>query len=67
MYQVTVSMYGTLQVTLFHFNGNRVKDGKILATYDTKTVNGVSYTRINSKTSNEWIQTKYLDGSWKNN
>jgi hypothetical protein len=47
------------------FNGNRVKDGKILATYDTKTVNGVSYTRINSKTSNEWIQTQYLDGSWK--
>ena len=48
------------------FTGSRVQSGTKVSTFDTKTVNGVEYTRINSKTSNTWIQTQYLDGSYKN-
>jgi hypothetical protein len=35
---------------------------------DTKTIDGVSYTKVvvSGGDTNKWIQTKYLDGSWKN-
>ncbi len=42
------------------FTGRRVQGGSRVATFGTKTVNGVSYTEINKKGSNEWIQTQYL-------
>lgn len=48
------------------FTGRRVQGGSRVATFGTKTVNGVSYTEINKKGSNEWIQTQYL-GNHSNN
>ncbi|WP_276804060.1 SLAP domain-containing protein [Lactobacillus hominis] len=47
------------------FTGNRTEDGTKVATFDTRTLNGVSYTRVGSASSNTWIQTQYLDGSYK--
>ena len=47
------------------FTGNRVEDGNKVAVFDTASVDGVSYTRVGSKDSNIWIQTQYLDGSYK--
>lgn len=42
------------------FTGNRQAGQSSVATFDTKTVNGVEYTRIESATSNKWIQSQYL-------
>ncbi|GBG05274.1 DUF5011 domain-containing protein [Lactobacillus rodentium] len=47
------------------FTGNRVDDGNKVAVFDTTRVDGVSYTRVGSADSNTWIQTQYLDGSYK--
>lgn len=55
---------------IYSFNGNAVSNtgrtvanGTQVATFDTITVNGVSYTRINSATSNEYVETKFVNGS----
>lgn len=48
------------------FTGNRQAGQSSVATFDTKTVNGVEYTRIESATSNKWIQSQYL-GNHSNN
>lgn len=42
------------------FTGNRQAGQSSVVTFDTKTVNGVEYTRIESATSNKWIQSQYL-------
>ena len=42
-----------------------VKNGDKIATYGTVTVNGKSYTRINSANSTKFVETKYVDGSTK--
>ncbi|UZN42553.1 SLAP domain-containing protein [Lactobacillus sp. IBH004] len=42
-----------------------VKNGDKIATYGTVTVNGKSYTRINSANSTKFVETKYVDGSIK--
>lgn len=42
------------------FTGNRQAGQTSVETYDTKTVNGVSYTRIGAEDANTWIQTQYL-------
>lgn len=49
---------------IYTINGNTatktndtVKAGANIATFDTKTIDGVSYTRINSKTSNQFVET----------
>ncbi|WP_265483618.1 SLAP domain-containing protein [Lactobacillus sp. PV037] len=39
-------------------------DSKV-ATFGTVTVDGVSYTRLNSSSSNQFVATKYVDGSIK--
>lgn len=48
------------------FSGQREPGQSRVATFDTKTVNGVEYTRINTATSNQWIQSQYL-GNHSNN
>lgn len=45
--------------------GAKASDGTTVETFDTTTIGGVSYTRVGSKDANTWIQTQYLDGSWK--
>ncbi|MCH3904905.1 MAG: hypothetical protein LKE17_04090 [Lactobacillus sp.] len=61
-------------VNLYHlygsepsYIGQRVAADSTITAYinDTKTVNGVSYTRVDGYGDNVWIQTQYLDGSWK--
>ena len=53
-------------------DGNKVSEttttlenGSKVATYGTVTVDGVSYTRLNSSNSNQFVATKYVDGSIK--
>lgn len=55
---------------IYSFNGNAVSNtgrtvanGTQVATFKTITVNGVSYTQINSATSNEYVETKFVNGS----
>ncbi|MEJ6348010.1 DUF5011 domain-containing protein [Holzapfeliella sp. He02] len=43
-----------------------VQHGTTVKTFDTKTVDGVSYTRINSANSNQWVQSKYFDANANN-
>ncbi|MCI1290723.1 MAG: hypothetical protein LKG31_04015, partial [Lactobacillus sp.] len=68
-----VSGYG---VNLYHlygsepsYIGQHVAADSNITVYinDTKTINGVSYTRVDGYGDNVWIQTQYLDGSWKAN
>ena len=40
-------------------------NGAKVSTFDTVTVNGVSYTRLNSEYSTQYVETKYVDGSIK--
>ena len=42
-----------------------VKNGDQIATFGTVTVDGKSYTRINSADSTKFVETKYVDGSVK--
>lgn len=53
-------------------DGNKVSEttttlenGSKVATYGTVTVDGVSYTRLNNENSNQFVATKYVDGSIK--
>lgn len=53
-------------------NGNNVtttnqtlENGAKVATYGTVTINGVSYTRLNGTYSNQYVETKYVNGSIK--
>ncbi len=43
-----------------------VQHGTTVKTFDTKTVDGVSYTRINKANSNQWVQSKYFDANANN-
>ncbi|WP_294835046.1 SLAP domain-containing protein [uncultured Lactobacillus sp.] len=60
-------------VPVYEITGNNVvtdtkttvKNGDQLATFGTVTVNGKSYTRINSAKSTKFVETKYVDGSLK--
>ena len=44
---------------------NTLTNGSKVATYGTVVVNGVSYTRLNNSNSNQYVETKYVDGSIK--
>ncbi|MBA1392498.1 cell surface protein [Lactobacillus sp. XV13L] len=68
--------YKTIQsdidVPVYEISGNTVTDSKTVlkngtqvATYGEITVNGKSYTRLNSTDSTKYIETKYVDGSVK--
>ncbi|WEV70758.1 SLAP domain-containing protein [Lactobacillus sp. ESL0785] len=47
-------------------NGVSIADGTQVAYYGAPvTIDGKSYTRINKKDGNEFIETKYIDGSYK--
>lgn len=46
-------------------SGLRVKNGSILATFGQETVNGVSYTMIVNNRGSMYVQTRFLDGSYK--
>ena len=53
-------------------NGNNVTqtntpltNGSSVATFGETTVNGVSYTKLNGPDSNQYVETKYVDGSIK--
>ena len=66
----TVQTTDGLDAPIYKFNGNRVRNtgrtvanGTSVSTFDTITVNGVSYTRINSATANEYVETKFVDGT----
>ena len=60
-------------VPVYEITGNNVvtdtkttvKNGSQVATFGTVTVNGKSYTRINSADSTQFVETKYVDGSLK--
>ena len=60
-------------VPVYEITGNNVvtdtkttvKNGTQVATFGTVTVNGKSYTRINSADSTKFVETKYVDGSVK--
>lgn len=45
--------------------GLRIKNGAVLDTYGTVTVDGVSYSRVLSNTGVTYVMTKFLDGSYK--
>ena len=40
-------------------------NGSKVATFGTVVVDGVSYTRLNNSNSNQYVETKYVDGSIK--
>lgn len=46
-------------------SGLRVKNGSILATFGQETVDGVSYTMIINNRGSMYVQTRFLDGSYK--
>lgn len=45
--------------------GLRIKNGAVLDTYGTVTIDGVSYSRVLSNTGVTYVMTKFLDGSYK--
>ena len=60
------------EVPVYNISGNvvtdtktTVKNGTPVVTFGTVTVNGKSYTRINSADSTKFVETKYVDGSIK--
>lgn len=46
-------------------SGLRVKNGSVLATFGQETVDGVSYTMIVNNRGSMYVQTRFLDGSYK--
>ena len=44
---------------------NTLTNGSKVATFGTVVVDGVSYTRLNNSNSNQYVETKYVDGSIK--
>ncbi len=46
-------------------SGLRVKNGAVLATFGQETVDGVSYTMIVNNRGSMYVQTRFLDGSYK--
>lgn len=46
-------------------SGLLVKNGSILATFGQETVDGVSYTKIVNNRGSMYVQTRFLDGSYK--
>ncbi|WEV39957.1 SLAP domain-containing protein [Lactobacillus sp. ESL0681] len=70
----TVQYEKGLSIPVYTINGNNVTaengvtiaDGTQVAYYGAPvTVGGKSYTRINKKDGNEFIETQYIDGSYK--
>ncbi|MCW8104453.1 hypothetical protein ONZ77_04020, partial [Lactobacillus mulieris] len=49
------------------FTGDRAADGSLWYTFDTKTVDGIEFTRISKnkdgKNDNTWIPSEYINGS----
>ena len=63
---------GSETATVVTINGNNVTatnttlaNGAKVATFKTVVINGVSYTQLNSENSNQYVETKYVDGSIK--
>ena len=61
-----------IDVPVYEINGNTVtdtktvvKNGDQIATFGTVTIDGKSYTRVNSADSTKFVETKYVDGSVK--
>lgn len=46
-------------------SGLELKNGSIVATFGTQTIDGVSYTKIVNDSGSMLVQTKYLDGSYQ--
>ena len=64
----SVNLWNVLSNNSVAFTGSHIPAGSTVTTHETKTVNGVSYTRIttNKFTGNGyWIQTQYLSDAWK--
>ncbi|WEV36848.1 SLAP domain-containing protein [Lactobacillus sp. ESL0677] len=68
--------YKTVQsdtdIPVYTINGNNVTkttttvaNGTQVATYGQITANGTKYMRINSADSNQYVESKYVDGSYK--
>ncbi|MDF7682290.1 SLAP domain-containing protein [Lactobacillus sp. ESL0679] len=68
--------YKTVQsdsdITVYTIDGNNVAktdttiaNGTQVATYGSTTVNGTKYVRINSADSNQYIESQYVDGTFK--
>ncbi|WP_057810085.1 SLAP domain-containing protein, partial [Lactobacillus intestinalis] len=64
---------GSETAKIVTINGNNVtttndtlENGAKVNTFGTTYVDGVSYTRLNSENSNQYVETKYVDGSIKN-
>lgn len=75
-FQLTVGVKGATYkttndvATVYSFNGNtvtattdQIAKGKLIPTFTTKTVNGTSYTEINSANSNQWVESSVLEAS----
>lgn len=45
-------------------NGTTIANGTQVAVFDTVSVNGKNYTRINKADGNEFVEAKYVDGSF---
>ncbi|MGX4763880.1 hypothetical protein [Holzapfeliella sp. JNUCC 72] len=43
-----------------------IANGTTVKTFDTKTVDGISYTRVKSAQGNQWVQSKYFDANSNN-
>ncbi|WP_278390764.1 SLAP domain-containing protein [Lactobacillus acetotolerans] len=69
----TVQSGNDATIPVYQIDGNKVtttkdtvKNGDQIATFgDPVTIGGKSYTRINSDNSDEYVETKYVDGSVK--
>ncbi|WEV43501.1 SLAP domain-containing protein [Lactobacillus sp. ESL0684] len=69
----TVQYEKGLSIPVYTINGNAVTtqsgttvaDGTQLAVFDTISVGGKNYTRINKKDGNEFVESQYIDGSYK--
>lgn len=75
-FQLTVGLKGATyktvkdHATIYSFNGNTVTAatdsiaiGTLVPTFGTTTVNGTSYTEINSANSNQWVETSVLENA----
>ena len=66
----SVNLWNVLSDNSVAFTGKHIPTGATVTTHETKTVNGVSYTRITANglgNGSYWIQTQYLSDAWKDN
>ena len=63
----SVNLWNVLSNNSVAFTGKHIPSGAVVTPHETKTVDGVSYTRITGSgiDGSAWIQTQYLSDAWR--